>query len=235
MRLLDLTAELMQQRPPRHPLMHWLLSIGPFGLFAVSVVDSSVIPIPGGADIFLVLLTINQGNWLLLAAITWLGSMLGGYMTYRLGVRGGRAVLQRYVPPHRLQGVERRLQRNSFLGILVPGLLPPPVPLVPFVLTAGTIGVTRKRFLLAYGISRAIRYSLIGWLGALYGRHLLHKWGQFSRDWSGPLTWAMVAFAILAAAITIWHYRIQSRKAREENSTTPPAMAPETSRNLPAA
>jgi membrane protein YqaA with SNARE-associated domain len=219
---LDMTAELMQQRTPRHPFLHWLLGFGALGLFAVAVVDSSVIPIPGGADIFLVLLTINQGNWFLLASVTWLGSMLGGYLTYRLGVKGGRAILQRYVPAHRLEGVERLLQRHSFLGILVPALLPPPVPLVPFVLAAGTIGVARGRFLFAYGVARAIRYSLIGWLGALYGRHLLRKWGQFSRDWSGPIVWATVAFAVIATAITIWQYRVQSRKAREANSAAQP-------------
>lgn len=220
MRLWDITADLMQQRPARHPLVHWLLSFGPFGLFAVAAVDSSVIPIPGGADIFLVLLTINQGNWFLLAAVTWLGSMLGGYFTYRLGAKGGRAVLQRYVPAKRLESVERYLKRNSFLGILVPALLPPPVPLVPFVLAAGTMGVTRGRFLFAYGTARAIRYGLIGWLGALYGRHLLRKWGQFSRDWSGPITWAMVALAVIAAGVTIWQYRVYARKSREEKAAT---------------
>jgi uncharacterized membrane protein YeaQ/YmgE (transglycosylase-associated protein family) len=63
-----------------------------------------------------------------------------------------------------------------------------------------------------------LRYSLIGWLGALYGRHLLRKWGQFSRDWSGPITWTMIAIVIAAVGITVWQYRVQARKAREEKA-----------------
>lgn len=222
MRLTHIAAVLIAPRRPRphSPFVHWLLSVGPFGLFAVSVIDSSVIPIPGGTDVLLVLLTISQGNWILLAAVAWAGSLIGGYLTYRLGAKGGKPVLGRYVSAKRLAGIERHVQQHSFLAILVPTLLPPPVPLVPFVLTAGALDMSRAHFLSAYGIGRAIRYGVIGWLGALYGRHLLRKWGQFSRDWSGPITWAMIAVAIVAVAVTVWQYRAQAHRAREESKNT---------------
>jgi membrane protein DedA with SNARE-associated domain len=130
--------------------------------------------------------------------------MVGGYLTYRLGVRGGKPVLRRYVPANRLAGIERRIERNSFLAVLLPALLPPPVPLVPFVITAGALGMSRTKFLSAYAIGRALRYGIIGWLGALYGRHLLRKWGEFSRDWAGPIVWGMIALAVGAVLFTVW-------------------------------
>ncbi len=220
MRLLGLINEgiPLVQRHIRHQsaLVHWLLSVGPIGLFAVAIVDSSVIPIPGGADVLLVLLTISQGNWFLLATMALLGSMIGGYLTYRLGVRGGKPVLQHYVSAKRLAKVERRIERNNFVAILVPCLLPPPVPLVPFVIAAGALGMSRARFLTAYGIGRALRYGLIGWLGALYGRHLLRQWGEFSRDWAEPIVWTMVGLTVAAVFFGAWQYRTQARVMREK-------------------
>jgi membrane protein YqaA with SNARE-associated domain len=225
MRLLAF-LNLAQRAVPRHPrrqavLTHWLLSIGPLGLFAIAVMDSSVVPIPGSTDVLLVLLTVTRGNWFWMATVALLGSMIGGYLTYRLGVRGGKPVLRRYVPANRLAGIERRIQRNSFLAVLVPALLPPPVPLVPFVITAGALGMSRARFLSAYAIGRALRYSVIGWLGALYGRHLLRTWGEFSRDWAEPIVWGMIALAVGTVLFTVWQYRVQVRKTREQLLTGP--------------
>ena len=50
---------------------HWLIHLGAVGVFAVSLLDASIIPlpVPGSTDLLMLLLAANQGNpWLLAGA-----------------------------------------------------------------------------------------------------------------------------------------------------------------------
>src|SRR5260370_42354513 len=61
----------------------------------------------------------------------------------------------------------------GFAAIVVPALLPPPFPFVRFVLAAGAMQYSRPKFLIAWTIGRLIRYTLLAFLGATYGLHIL--------------------------------------------------------------
>ena len=66
---------------PRHStaFLHLLFSFGLFGLFFVSIVDSSFVPlpVPGVTDIMILLLAARH-NWLWPVLIATAGSALGG-------------------------------------------------------------------------------------------------------------------------------------------------------------
>ena len=49
------------------------------------------------------LLAANQGNPWLLAAAAISGSMIGGYLTWSAGKKGGEGMLHRYVPKRLLE------------------------------------------------------------------------------------------------------------------------------------
>ena len=76
------------------------MSFGTLGLFAVSVIDSSIIPlpVPGSTDLLLILLVVHRANPVLAAVAAIAGSILGGYLTWAAGAKGGEAALQRYLP-----------------------------------------------------------------------------------------------------------------------------------------
>jgi membrane protein YqaA with SNARE-associated domain len=58
----------------------WLRRWGGAGLTALGIVDSSVIPIPGGMDLLTVLLAASTRNlWLYYTFISTIGSVTGGY------------------------------------------------------------------------------------------------------------------------------------------------------------
>src|ERR1700733_5900878 len=80
--------------------LHWLMGFGPLGLFAVSVIDSSIIPlpVPGSTDLLLILLVAHRGSPVLAAVAATVGSILGGYFTWATGAKGGEAALHRYLP-----------------------------------------------------------------------------------------------------------------------------------------
>jgi len=194
----------------RHPLIpRWLTHLGPLGLFAVAVLDSSVIPLPlpGSTDLLLLWLVSHHGDPYLLVASATAGSILGGYTNWSSGKRGGEAALKRYGHSPLFQRMESWAKEHSLLSVFIPPLLPPPVPLSMFLIAAGALGVSRKRFLLAYSASRTLRYSLVAWLAVSYGRRIVRLWSGTLDKWSEPLIWLFVAALICAASYGFWQFR----------------------------
>jgi membrane protein DedA with SNARE-associated domain len=195
-------AKAAAQHARRVHTLHWLTHFGLPGLFAVSIVDSSPIPlpIPGTTDLLLLWLTSHRGNpWLLgLSAVT--GALIGGFSGWHIGRKGGEAALQKRVPPRLLDPVCHWAKSNPLLAVFLPALLPPPVPLSPFVFAAGALGVPLRRFMVAFGTARAIRYSLVAWLGATYGRHVIRMWSHTLDRWSMPLL-VLFGVTILGAIV----------------------------------
>ena len=165
--------QLSVTHPPLMP--HWLTHLGVLGLFSVAIIDSSVIPLPlpGSTDLLLLFLVAHGGDPWLLAGSAIAGSIVGGYTTWHVGRRGGEAALHRHVPARLLRRIVGWVERHRILAVFLPALLPPPIPLLPFLLASGALGVSRRRFLAVYSTSRTLRYSFIAWLGVEYGRKIV--------------------------------------------------------------
>lgn len=193
--------------PGHHSLMpHWLTHLGALGLFSVAVVDSSPIPLPlpGSTDLLLLWLVAYGGDPWLLGALAIAGNLVGGYATWNLGRRGGEAALRRYVPARLLGRVTGWVERHRILAVFLPAALPPPIPLLPFALAAGALGVSRRRFLVVYGAARTLRYSLIAWLGVVYGRHAIRMWSGTLQKWSTPLICVFTGLLVAGTCFGIW-------------------------------
>jgi len=189
------------------------------GVFAVSALDASVIPmaIPGSTDLLLLWLISHGGNPWLLVAIAVAGSLLGGYTTWHLGRKGGEAALERFVPRRLQKRVRGWSQQHSILAVMLPAMLPPPIPLWPFLLAAGALGVTWQRFLAAFGAGRALRYALVGWLAVRYGRHVIRLWSATLDKWSAPIGWTFGILMAASLAYGLWKFR----RMREKSSARP--------------
>jgi membrane protein YqaA with SNARE-associated domain len=200
--------------------LRWLTHLGLPGVFAVSAIDSSPIPLPlpGATDLLLLWLASHGSNPQRLVACAVAGAALGGALGWRLGRKGGDGVLRRHVPARLLEPVCRWAKSNPILAVFLPALLPPPVPLSPFVLAAGALGVPLKRFLVAFVAARTIRYSLVAWLGVTYGRHVIRLWSQTLDRWSIPL---LVAFLALLAGGIVFAAVKSRRRPKPEPAVQP--------------
>ena len=179
-------------------LPHWLTHLGGLGLFAVAAIDSSPIPlaIPGSTDLLLLLLVSHHGNPFLLAACAIAGSAIGGFITWSTGKKGGEALMARSVPARFRKPIEKWTNEHSMLSVMLPALLPPPIPLTPFLLAAGALGVSRRRFLVAYNAARVVRYGLVSWAGVVYGRRVVHWWTTTLSGWSTVIEWTFVVLLV---------------------------------------
>src|SRR5205085_7096949 len=117
-----------------------LRRLGGLGLIIMGLVDSSVIPTPGGLDALTIVLTAQERDeWIYYAVMATIGSVLGGYISYRLGRKGGEEALKRKLSAKKIEQVNRAFERWGFATIFVPALLPPPAPLGPFLVGAGAM------------------------------------------------------------------------------------------------
>jgi membrane protein YqaA with SNARE-associated domain len=196
--------------------------LGGLGLFAVAIFDSSPIPLPlpGSTDLLLLLLVSHRGNPFLLASYAIAGSAIGGFVTWKTGKKGGEALMERSVPARFRKPIEKWTNEHSLLAVMLPALLPPPIPLTPFLLAAGALGVSRRRFLVAYNAARVVRYSLVSWAAVVYGRRVVQWWTTTLAGWSTVIEVAFVTLLVGGIGYGIWQYRRQRSTAPE-----PPAQA----------
>jgi membrane protein YqaA with SNARE-associated domain len=197
------------------------MSFGTLGLFAVSVIDSSIIPLPlpGSTDLLLILLVAHRGDPFLAAIAATLGSILGGYLTWGTGSKGGEAALHRYMPKRFARRLTGWVESKGTLAVTIAALLPPPFPLMPLLLAAGALGVSRRRFLVSFGFARTFRYALVAWLAATYGRTMVRAFRHYLAGWSEPLMWTYLGLVVAGVLYGVYKFR------RERSRTSAPQTA----------
>jgi len=208
-------------------LTHLVYSLGIFGVFVVSIVDSSFVPlpVPGMTDIMLVLYAAQRASPLLLIIISTAGSALGGWLSYEVGQSGGLAFIEKRTPARIFKRVTTWMEHHAILAVALPALLPPPMPLSPFVLAAGALKMRRRTFILTFTVSRLLRHALAVWLGLRYGKHFLVLWNRFSEKWGTSILlviWVAIAISVGYAFWQLWKTSksVGVRKVRVEKTVT---------------
>jgi membrane protein YqaA with SNARE-associated domain len=200
-------------RGTRNPFLHFLFSFGLFGVFLVSIVDSSFVPlpVPGVTDIMIIVMAAQHQNVILLVLLATAGSALGGYFSHLVGQRGGMAFLEKRIPPRIFKRVCQWMESHAILSVALPAILPPPMPLSPFVLAAGALNMSRKKFMIAFTISRCLRHLIAAWLGIHYGRHIIRIWNALSAKYATPVLIVIWVGIAASCAFAFWQLYKTSR------------------------
>jgi membrane protein YqaA with SNARE-associated domain len=176
----------------------WIYALGGLGFIPLGLLDNSVIPLPGSMDILTIFLSARrQQLWLYYASMATIGSVIGGFVTFRLARKGGKETLVRRFPPQKLRRAYDIFRRWGFAAIALPALVPPPLPMVPFLLAAGTMQYPLRKFLFALTLGRMVRYTLLAFLAARYGRQIL----AFIARHSYPALFIILSLVAVAAAL----------------------------------
>ena len=185
------------------------MGFGTLGLFVVSVIDSSIIPlpVPGSTDLLLILLVAHRANPVLAAVAATVGSILGGYLTWGTGSKGGEAALHRYLPRRFSKRLFGWVERKGTVAVTTAALLPPPFPLMPLLLAAGALGVSRKKFLVSFSLARTFRYALVAWLAATYGRAMVRAFRHYLAGWSTTIMWIYLGLVAAGICYGVWKFR----------------------------
>lgn len=140
-------------------LMKW----GILGVGAIAVLDSSSIPVPMDAILALYVWNDKPHFWVycLMAAA---GSAVGGLLPYGLGRAGGELFLQKRVNPAKFEQIRDRFERQEFLAVMIPSMMPPPAPWKMFIFASGVFKMRLRDFLVAVFVGRMLRWLALSLL-----------------------------------------------------------------------
>jgi membrane protein YqaA with SNARE-associated domain len=173
------------------------------GLVLLGIADNSVIPLTGSMDVLTIWLAARHHEpWPYYALMATLGAVIGGYITYALARKGGKEAMERKLSKKRAAQFSKAFARWGFAAVAVPALMPPPFPFLPFLLAAGAMQYSPKKFLTALGLGRGVRYSVVAWLGFHYGRHILRFFSQYYK----PAMGILIGLAVIGAVLSFVQY-----------------------------
>jgi membrane protein YqaA with SNARE-associated domain len=185
--------------------------LGGPGLVLWGLADNSFFPTPGAMDIFVILLSGYEKDWWwYYALMATIGSILGGWVTFRLSRKGGEKALEQKFPKEKLERVYRLYHRNAFLAIAIPALLPPPIPFSPFLATAGALNCPVPKFFAAVTAGRTLRYFAVAYFGRFYGRSIMGFLGRYYQ----PILWTFLALVVVGLLVFFLYYKKRRREGK---------------------
>lgn len=198
--------------------LRWLIGLGGPGLILLGLADNSIIPMPGSTDVATILLAAHHRDmWIYYAMMATAGAVLGGFLTYRMARKGGKETLERRFSKKKINKVYAIFERWGFASVAISALLPPPFPIVPMLLAAGAMQYPTRKFLAALTVGRSIRYTILGYLGITYGRHIV----SFFARYYWPVLLVLIAFSVIGGLYGLFEYRRRQRAGDPEPPGSP--------------
>lgn len=173
-----------------HHLTDALIAWGPAGILLLSILDSSGVPVAGVFDALLILIAVERPSvaWLC-AGLAVAGSTVGNVILFQAAHRGGRRFMNKAAPAGRGAKFREWFKRYGMVTVFVPALMPIPMPLKLFVISAGVTGTALTEFIAVVVLARTLRYFGAAWLGVTLGRE--------STDFLKTHAWDFVAGAVV--------------------------------------
>ena len=202
-------------------LLVWrgILRLGGPGLVLIGIADNSVVPLTGSMDVLTIWLAAGHRDlWPYYAAMATIGAVVGGYITYALGRKGGKEAIERKLKKDKAEKLLKRFDKWGFESVAVGALLPPPFPLVPVLLAAGALQYSTKKFLAALTLGRSVRYCLVAGLGSIYAEPITSFFSRYYK----PTAFVLAGFAAIGSGFAVREYL----HARKHPAQSKPGAAP---------
>jgi membrane protein YqaA with SNARE-associated domain len=185
-----------------------LLPFGPWGVFAIALIDAAAFGVPMD-PIVAVFVHTDPKRSLLYAVVGAAGSAIGSLVPYLLGYKGGEAFVVKKVGQARFDRVHRLSEKYGDLALIIPGVMPPGFPFKLFVFSAGVAEMNWAHFMLAVFTGRVLRFCILAALTIQFGPQVVELAGNAVKQHK------VLAIGILlglVVAALVW-YLLRRKKA----------------------
>lgn len=189
--------------------------LGVFAFIIVGLLDQSVIPLPGSMDALLIFYVASHPQmWWYYAICATVGTTIGGFVTYRIAKKGGKEALEKKIGKKRAEKAYKIFDKWGFWSIFVGAIAPPPIPIVPFLATAGVMQYPKRWFLSSYAMGRIIRFGLLALVTKEYGKSIF---GFLSRYYK-PALYTVIVLGVVGGFFGIRFYLQLRRREKAEDA-----------------
>jgi membrane protein YqaA with SNARE-associated domain len=185
-------------------LLPAILKMGVWGVGAVALLDSSSIPVP--MDLILAgYVWADKSHFWLYCLMASLGSAIGGLVPYGLGRAGGELFLLKRINRERFEAMRARFERQEFLAVMIPSMLPPPTPWKIFIFGAGVFEMAIVPFMIAVAAGRMVRWLILSLLVLKLGPSAVDLVAHHA------LKAMLIVIGLAVVGFAVWWFRRKKR------------------------
>jgi membrane protein YqaA with SNARE-associated domain len=187
-----------------------LKTLGAWGVFIISILDAAAFGVPMDPLVAGYVYSNPHKAWLYCVAGA-LGSAIGSIVPFMLGRAGGELFLLKRINKARLERIRDRFEKQEFLALMVPAMLPPPTPFKLLVFSAGVFEMKFISFLLAIISGRLLRFGILSVLTIIFGERIVDEAKDLFK--SHPV---LLMLAVLGLALVVYLlFRLLRQPAKE--------------------
>jgi membrane protein YqaA with SNARE-associated domain len=191
------------------PVLLFLFHLGYFGPFFMGILDSSFLVLPFGNDLLIVGLVAHNHHGLPFYVVSAAcGSTIGVLSLALVARKFGEEGICKVAGKKQFDRLKKHIGDRSGIAVAIGCLAPPPFPFTMVIAAASAMGYSLWRMLAINFVSRAVRFTVLGFLAIKFGTEVL----RIAK--SSEFVWSMVAFIILclgASVFSIWQWVRSSR------------------------
>jgi len=181
-----------------------LKALGAWGVLIIAGLDAAAFGVPMDPLVAGFVYSDPHRSWLFCLAAS-VGSTLGSLIPFYIGRAGGELFLLKRIDEARLLRLRARFEKQEFLAIMVPAMLPPPTPFKLLVFSAGVFEMKPLQFLAAVFSGRLLWFGILSALTIVFGPQIVATTRTVIANHLGA---ALAILAALAAAgYLIYRYR----------------------------
>jgi membrane protein YqaA with SNARE-associated domain len=187
-----------------------LKTLGAWGVFIIAILDSAAFGVPMDPLVAGYVYSNPHKAWLYCLAGA-VGSALGSLVPYGLGRAGGELFLLKRIDEAKLKRIRDRFERQEFLALMVPAMLPPPTPFKLFLFSAGVFEMKPAAFLLAVVSGRLVRFGVLSILTVMFGPQIVAETKNLIKTHPSVLVLIAVGLGLVCYLV----YRLLRQPAKE--------------------
>jgi uncharacterized membrane protein YdjX (TVP38/TMEM64 family) len=128
-----------------------------------------------------------------------------------LGRAGGELFLLKRINKARLERIRDRFEKQEFLALMVPAMLPPPTPFKLLVFSAGVFEMKFVPFLLAIVSGRLLRFGILSVLTIIFGERIVDE----AKDLFKSHPWVLLLIVVGLGLVIYLLFRLLRQPAKE--------------------